>query len=288
MKKLTSLLLALLLLLPTAAAALAAQPEDPPTATETEITQPETLPQALGLDSLQNTPIANWLRLLTERFGEEVLSEIDLSTLLSGDLSKVAVALLEALLGEGNGSGAPDTGDPYPALPDDGETLPDNTPYSVERRLTYRDKNGDVEYTLILKAWFINVNGTPRCLRAAADYTVQNPARWSVTPAAPVIGKNGATCDFTVSRLFTGVKVKTDTITLSVTGKPNGAPLTGGGNGDLNFDGRITAADARIALRLAVGLEPGDATVRARADVDCDNRISAADARAILRAAVGL
>ena len=106
--------------------------------------------------------------------------------------------------------------------------------------------------------------------------------------ALAVIGKNGATCDFTVSRLFTGVKVKTDTVTLSVTGKPNGAPLTGGGNGDLNFDGKITAADARIALRLAVGLESGDATVRARADVDCDGRVSAADARAILRAAVGL
>lgn len=286
MKKLLPLLLALLLTLLPAANALAAEPDDPPTATETEFAEPTELPQALGLDALQNTPIANWLRLLTERFGEEVLSTFDLSTLLSGDLSKVAVALLAALLGEGHGSGAPLPEDP--TLPEEGDRVQDNTPYAVERRLTYRDKNGDVEYTLILKAWFLNVNGAPRCLRAAADYTVQNPARWSVTPAAPVIGKNGATCDFTVSRLFTGVKVKTDTVTLSVTGKPNGAPLTGGGNGDLNFDGKITAADARLALRLAVGLESGDATVRARADVDCDGRVSAADARAILRAAVGL
>ena len=285
MKKLLPLLLALLLTLLPAANALAAEPDDPPTATETEISQPETLPQALGLDSLQNTPFAKWLGLLTERFGEEVLSTFDLSTLLSRDLSKVAVALLAALLGEGHGSGAPLTGDP--TVPEDGR-VEDNAPYAVERRLTYRDKNGDVEYTLILKAWFVNVNHTPRCLRAAADYTVRNPALWSVTPGTPVIGKDGATCDFTVSRLFTGVKVKTDTVTLSVTGKPNGAPLTGGGNGDLNFDGRITAADARLALRLAVGLESGDETMRTRADVDCDNRITAADARAILRAAVGL
>ena len=60
--------------------------------------------------------------------------------------------------------------------------------------------------------------------------------------------------------------------------------------GDVDFDGDITAADARLALRRAVNLEtyaPGsDAFIAA--DVDKDNEVTASDARLILRAAVGL
>ena len=60
--------------------------------------------------------------------------------------------------------------------------------------------------------------------------------------------------------------------------------------GDVDGDERVTAADARLALRAAVGLEdyaPGSREFLA-SDVDADGGITAADARLILRAAVGL
>ncbi len=61
--------------------------------------------------------------------------------------------------------------------------------------------------------------------------------------------------------------------------------------GDVDGDGSVTAADARLALRAAVGLEKaivkGTAAFTA-ADVDGDGVITAADARTILRIAVKL
>ncbi len=59
--------------------------------------------------------------------------------------------------------------------------------------------------------------------------------------------------------------------------------------GDIDNDGSVTAADARLALRAAVGLdelEPGSIPFR-MADVDLSDRVTAADARLILRKAVG-
>lgn len=58
--------------------------------------------------------------------------------------------------------------------------------------------------------------------------------------------------------------------------------------GDVNLDGEVTAADARLALRAAVGLETLTDAQKTPADVDHDFDITAADARLILRAAVGL
>ena len=60
--------------------------------------------------------------------------------------------------------------------------------------------------------------------------------------------------------------------------------------GDVNGDGKVTAADARLALRRAVGLETYEAgSVKFLAcDVDGNGKVTAADARKILRAAVGL
>ncbi len=60
--------------------------------------------------------------------------------------------------------------------------------------------------------------------------------------------------------------------------------------GDVDADGCVSSADARLALRAAVKLEPifpGDAAFRA-ADYDGDGSITSADARLILRASVGL
>ena len=60
--------------------------------------------------------------------------------------------------------------------------------------------------------------------------------------------------------------------------------------GDVDGDGKISAADARLALRRSVGLEDykeGSDKFLA-CDVDFDGKVSAADARLILRASVGL
>jgi hypothetical protein len=62
--------------------------------------------------------------------------------------------------------------------------------------------------------------------------------------------------------------------------------------GDVDADGKITAADARLALRAAVQLEPfwnqPDSARFLAADVTKDKKVSADDARHILRAAVAL
>lgn len=60
--------------------------------------------------------------------------------------------------------------------------------------------------------------------------------------------------------------------------------------GDVDLDGKVSAADARLALRAAVGLFPLTAGSDAflAADADGSGAVSAGDARSILRAAVGL
>ena len=58
--------------------------------------------------------------------------------------------------------------------------------------------------------------------------------------------------------------------------------------GDLDGDCEVTAADARLALRYAVGLEQMNADIAAIGDMDGDGKLTAADAREILRKAVGL
>lgn len=60
--------------------------------------------------------------------------------------------------------------------------------------------------------------------------------------------------------------------------------------GDVDKDEKITAADARLALRKAVGLEnyADGSDEFLCCDVDNDKKVTAADARLILRAAVGL
>ncbi len=59
---------------------------------------------------------------------------------------------------------------------------------------------------------------------------------------------------------------------------------------DVDGDGAVTSADARLALRAAVGLESysEDSAEYMAANVDQEAKISSADARLILRAAVGL
>lgn len=60
--------------------------------------------------------------------------------------------------------------------------------------------------------------------------------------------------------------------------------------GDIDQNGKVTSADARLALRAAVGLEnyPVGSEKFALADYDRNGKITSADARYILRLAVGL
>ena len=58
--------------------------------------------------------------------------------------------------------------------------------------------------------------------------------------------------------------------------------------GDVDNDGGITAADARMILRAAVGLETLSRMQKNAADADGDKEITAADARMVLRISVGL
>lgn len=56
--------------------------------------------------------------------------------------------------------------------------------------------------------------------------------------------------------------------------------------GDVNFDGVVNSADARLALRAAVKSEKLTAAQILAADIDGDGKVTAADARAILNKAV--
>lgn len=58
--------------------------------------------------------------------------------------------------------------------------------------------------------------------------------------------------------------------------------------GDVDGNGEITTADARLALRFAVQLESYDENSLNAADVDFDAKVTPADARKILRVAVSL
>lgn len=58
--------------------------------------------------------------------------------------------------------------------------------------------------------------------------------------------------------------------------------------GDINGDGKIAAADARLTLRYAAGLQQFSDEQIAAADIDGSGKITASDARRILREAAGL
>lgn len=60
------------------------------------------------------------------------------------------------------------------------------------------------------------------------------------------------------------------------------------GPGDVDGDGKITAADARLIIRRAAKLITFTTEQEARADVDKNGKVTAADARIVLRVSAGL
>lgn len=69
---------------------------------------------------------------------------------------------------------------------------------------------------------------------------------------------------------------------------PEGVEIICPAKCDIDDNGKISAADARLALRYSVGLEEFTEEQIARADYDGDGKVKAADARMVLRTSVGL
>ncbi|MDY3938537.1 MAG: dockerin type I repeat-containing protein, partial [Oscillospiraceae bacterium] len=53
--------------------------------------------------------------------------------------------------------------------------------------------------------------------------------------------------------------------------------------GDVNADGKISAADARTILRIAAKLENPDEVTKESADIDSDGKVTSKEARSVLR-----
>ena len=78
------------------------------------------------------------------------------------------------------------------------------------------------------------------------------------------------------------------TVCRALIGTRETAPLSSFLPGDVDRDGKLTATDARLVLRIAVGLERADSETFRIADFNGDGKVTADDARSVLRKAVGL
>ena len=90
-----------------------------------------------------------------------------------------------------------------------------------------------------------------------------------------------------------GVKTFTCTVCGATKTEPIPKVVPKNAPGDVDGDGKLTSADARLALRASVGLtDKGDVEKDSAGylacDVDGDGKVTSADARLILRASVGL
>ena len=75
------------------------------------------------------------------------------------------------------------------------------------------------------------------------------------------------------------VKAGTDEIVLSAECNYEKGKLTG----DINLDGRVTSADARLVLRYSARLDTTNVNVKKYGDINADGKITSADARIVLR-----
>ena len=91
----------------------------------------------------------------------------------------------------------------------------------------------------------------------------------------------------TISRFETNVGSNSDAGQIRI-GSNTDTPIYDSTTGDIDGDGSVTPADARLALRAAVGLDEVTEAMLLSADVDHSGDITPADARIILRRAVGL
>ena len=136
-----------------------------------------------------------------------------------------------------------------------------------------------------MQAVFIKTYEGAVCLKTKTDYEILSGS-WRIVPGKAEVNGSEVTAAFQVTQLFTGIPVKTDTVTLSL----SAADRTAYGYlpGDLTGDGKITTADARAAMRIAVKLDPQTDLALRTGDVTGDGDVTTADARQILRKAIGL
>lgn len=100
--------------------------------------------------------------------------------------------------------------------------------------------------------------------KLVTDYTVSVPDMNKLGKQTVTVSYGGQTAEFTINITASYLK------------------------GDIDLDGSVTAADARLALRAAIDLDTLKGIPLLAADVDSDNAVTAADARLILRAAIEL
>jgi len=171
--------------------------------------------------------------------------------------------------------------------------------------VVFSGKAGSGDYVISYECWERmekTQNGLEPVAFAYSDeskYTAATPvfdkfeADASYIYSVTVKAENGR--KFTKDTVFTlnGEKPKYGTYTLNADGtemyaiavftlntkKADGGIL----KGDVNGDGKVTASDARLALRISARLESADSRMISAGDINGDGKITAAEARRILR-----
>lgn len=158
-------------------------------------------------------------------------------------------------------------------------------PYTVTKTKTYYDKNGAAAYALILSAVFVDTNAGATCLKTQTDFRVLSGS-WRISPGQPAAANGMVTAEFSVEQLFTGIAVRRETVTVRLFSyERSGAQFL---SGDLTGDGAVTTEDARMALRIALELDPLTDYALRVADLTGDGVLTTEDARHILRRALEL
>lgn len=158
------------------------------------------------------------------------------------------------------------------------KTLPFNLSYSSTDTIDV-SKTAELPKPVIS---FSNVLGRSTFSLNNADFTISDPSVATI--------KNNK-----IYGLSTGQTTLTATVadkkisyTINVTQASNPDDLSSSIMGDVNSDGKVTAADARLALRVSARLESISKECESLADVNGDNKVTASDARFILRVAASL
>ncbi len=111
-------------------------------------------------------------------------------------------------------------------------------------------------------------------------YKNNNVDVWQYTETGRI---NGASGKVDLNRMYTNYPAR---FSGNNGPAPSEPPENTGLKGDINADGKITAADARLALRYSVNLEKFTEKQKIAGDADNNGTVTAADARIILIASV--
>ncbi|MBR6780085.1 MAG: leucine-rich repeat protein, partial [Clostridia bacterium] len=145
-----------------------------------------------------------------------------------------------------------------------------------------------------------DVNNLSNCTFhfAEADPAFTNSDNAVLTAKGDLIGTDGTTAQTLLQQAGEGAKLyKADGTEKKADAKigtgdklvlSDGTEIVVSVLGDINGDGEVATADARLVLRKAVNLETFDNAQNVAANVDNNKEVGVADARMILRASVNL